>query len=57
MINLNKTDWIQRNVEGSMKVEGIKPSDNAKRINKKFLEGKITSDKAIKDIIKFWMGK
>jgi len=49
-------DKIQKNIEGSLLVEGAKPSDTAKKINREFLEGKITSDKAVKRIIKHWLG-
>ena len=52
---MKNTNWIQKNVEGSMKVEGAMPSDLAKKLNKKYLEGKITSDEVIKRIIKHWI--
>jgi len=52
---LKKSDWIQKNVEASLLVEGVKPSNNAKKLNKKYLDGKMTSDEVIKRIIKHWI--
>jgi hypothetical protein len=52
---LKDIDWIQKNVEGSMKVEGAIPSDVAKKLNRKYLEGKMTSDEVIKRIIEHWI--
>jgi len=50
IMNDNEIKKIQENIEASMAVEGIKPSDTAKEINKKFLAGEITSSEAIKRI-------
>lgn len=52
---MKKSEWIQKNVEASLLVEGVKPSDTAKQLNKKYLDGKMTSDEVIKRIIKHWI--
>jgi ethanolamine ammonia-lyase small subunit len=51
-MNDRKIKEIQNNVAGSMAVEGKKPSENAEKINTKFLKGEITSKQAIRDIKK-----
>jgi hypothetical protein len=38
-----------------MKVEGVKPSDMVKKLNRKYLEGKMTSDEVIRRIIEHWI--
>ena len=52
---MKKSEWIQKNVEASLLVEGAKPSDIAKQLNKKYLDGEMTSDEVIKRIIKYWI--
>ena len=43
-------DKIVRNVTATLAIEGLKPSQSAVNINRQFLEGKISSQEAIKRI-------
>jgi len=47
---------IQKMVEGNLKHENIKPSDNAKNINTEYLTGNITSIEAIERIKAYYLG-
>lgn len=53
---MNDVKKIQKSVEGSLAVEGAKASDEAKKINTEFLKGNISSDTAVKNIIKHRLG-
>jgi len=46
----SKIKQIQKNVAGTLAVENKKASGKAKNINRKYLEGKITSEQAVKQI-------
>lgn len=62
MITLNSRfnddyiDKIVNNVIATLAIEGCKPSGTAVRINRQYLEGKITSDEAIDSIIQKYIG-
>ncbi|NMB96439.1 MAG: antitoxin VbhA family protein [Clostridiaceae bacterium] len=43
-------DKIVNNVTATLRIEGLKPSKSAILINREFLEGKISSQEAIKRI-------
>ena len=43
-------DKIINNVTATLAIEGLKPSKSAVSINRKFLEGKISSQEAIRRI-------
>lgn len=47
---------IVANVTATLAIEGLKPSDEAVTINRQFLEGKITSSKAIQMIKAKYLG-
>ncbi|MBN1468749.1 MAG: antitoxin VbhA family protein [Fusobacteriaceae bacterium] len=49
-------DYIIKNCKATLKIEGLKPSRQAENINRLFLEGKITSNTAIEQIIKYHLG-
>ncbi|MCK9273247.1 antitoxin VbhA family protein [Candidatus Gracilibacteria bacterium] len=53
---MNDYKVIQKSVEGSLKIEGIKPSDTAKKINKDYLQGNITSVEAVEKIKAYYLG-
>ena len=53
---MNDYKKIQRMVEGNLKHEDIKPSDNAKNINEQYLTGNITSNEAIERIKAYYLG-
>ncbi len=53
---MNNYKAIQRSVEGTLKIEGIKPSDKAKNINSEYLKGNITSIEAIELIKAYYLG-
>jgi hypothetical protein len=53
---MNDYKKIQKSVENSLKVEGIKPSDTAKKINENYLKGNITSVEAIERIKAYYLG-
>ena len=53
---MNDVEKIQKNVEASLAVENVKPSNKAKKITREYLEGKITSCEAIKKIKDYWIG-
>lgn len=43
---------IERSVLGTLKIEGMKPSEKGKKITNEFLKGNITSDEAVRQIKK-----
>lgn len=48
----NDIDKIVANVKTTMAVEGLRASDSAIAISRLFMEGKISTDDAVKKIIK-----
>ena len=50
LINKEYIDKIVDNVTATLAIEGLKPSKTAVSINRQFLEGKITSQEAIRRI-------
>jgi hypothetical protein len=52
-----KIEWIEKNVEATMNVEGAKPSEEGKKITRDFLKGEISSKEAVESIKKYWKEK
>ena len=48
---------IEKCVKGSLAVEGIEPSKKGESITKSYLNGEITSEKAVKSIINHHLNK
>lgn len=46
----DEIDRIVNNVTATLAIEGLKPSELAVKINRQFLEGKITSKEAVRRI-------
>ena len=51
-----KIEWIEKQVKGTMAVENKKPSKQGENITNLYLTGKINSETAIKQIIKYYKG-
>ena len=49
-IHAKTIDKIVNNVTATLAIEGLKPSESTIKINRQFLEGKISSQEAIKRI-------
>ena len=47
---------IEKQVKATLEIEGLSPSKQGKNITNLFLNGKIDSKTAIKQIIKFYKG-
>jgi hypothetical protein len=50
-------EFIERNVSATLEIEGLKVSKVGKSITRKFLEGNISSDEAIKKIKEYHLNK
>lgn len=50
-------EFIERNVKATLNHEGLTVSNTGEKITRKFLEGKISSDEAITNIIKYHLSK
>lgn len=53
-LNVYYIDFIVNQVTATLRHEGLKPSKFAVEINRRFLEGKISSKEAIEMIKKYW---
>jgi len=49
-------NYIINNVTATLAIEGLKPSESAVTINRQFLEGKITSKEAVRQIKAKYLG-
>jgi 2-iminoacetate synthase ThiH len=53
-INRKLEEAIQKNVKATLAVEGLHPSETAKEITRRYLEGTYTSEKAVMEIKKMY---
>lgn len=52
-----KIEFIEKQVKATLNHEGLTVSNTGEQITRKYLEGKISSDEAIKNIIKYHLSK